>query len=237
MALANFQDPLFWTILLGWIASVVVHEFAHGLVAYWGGDYTIRERGGLSLNPIQYIDPIGSLLLPAVFLMLGGVPLPGGATYIRRDLLRGRLADALVSLAGPAANFILFILLILPFHPRFGLIDPASLTADDLNSGQVVLGTLALLQIIACIINLLPIPPLDGFQAISVLMDSETRQKFSSPRVTLFGMVILFAVVLEIPGIYQFIRFVADSVMTFMGFGETQIDFLGRAFLFALFGR
>src|SRR3954466_7301628 len=99
---ADFQSPLFWAVFIGWVLSVVLHEFAHGFVAYLGGDYTIRERGGLTLNPLQYVDPVMSLLLPARLLLMGGVPLPGGVTYIRRDLLRGRAWQAAVSLAGPA---------------------------------------------------------------------------------------------------------------------------------------
>src|SRR5436309_1747647 len=95
LALVNIHNPLLWAILIGWILTVVLHEFAHGLVGYLGGDYTVKERGGLSLNPLQYVDPVMSLLLPAVFLMMGGVPLPGGATFIRRDLLRGHLWDSL----------------------------------------------------------------------------------------------------------------------------------------------
>src|SRR5687768_11485576 len=78
LAAVNWESPLFWAVMVGWIMSVILHEFAHGVVAYLGGDYTIRERGGLSLNPLVYIDPVGSLLLPAVFLLLGGIPLPGG---------------------------------------------------------------------------------------------------------------------------------------------------------------
>src|SRR5438874_11588541 len=88
LAAADYSNPLFWAVFIGWIMSVVLHEFAHGLVASWGGDYTIRERGGLTLNPFQYIDPVMSLLLPAVILLIGGIPLPGGVTYVRRDLLR-----------------------------------------------------------------------------------------------------------------------------------------------------
>src|SRR5918993_1499047 len=98
--------------------------WAHGFAAHLGGDYTIAERGGLSLNPLQYVDPIFSLLLPAVFLMMGGIPLPGGVTYIRHDLLRSRGWQSAVAFAGPLMNFILFLLLALPFHPRVGWIDP-----------------------------------------------------------------------------------------------------------------
>src|SRR5688572_8645459 len=83
----DFKNPLFWAVFIAWVLSVVLHEFAHGIVAHIGGDYTIRERGGLTLNPLQYVDPVNSLLLPMVFLLMGGVPLPGGVTYVRDDLL------------------------------------------------------------------------------------------------------------------------------------------------------
>src|SRR3954470_1492698 len=122
-AAVDFKSPLFWAVFIGWVLSVVLHEFAHGLVAYLGGDYTIKERGGLTLNPLQYVDPVTSILLPIVFLIMGGVPLPGGVTYVRRDLLRNKWWGSAVALAGPAMNFVLFILMSLPFHPTLGWID------------------------------------------------------------------------------------------------------------------
>src|SRR3954451_7457903 len=94
LAAVDFATPLLCAVFIGWVMSVTLHEFAHGVVAYWGGDYTIRERGGLTLNPIQYVDPLMSIVLPVVFLLMGGIPLPGGATYVRRDLLRSRGWDA-----------------------------------------------------------------------------------------------------------------------------------------------
>src|SRR5689334_21045736 len=109
LADVDFANPMVWAILVGWIISVVLHEFAHGLVAYLGGDYTIRERGGLTLNPLQYVNPTMSILLPALFLLMGGIPLPGGATYVRRDLLRSKEWQSAVSLAGPCMNFLLFV--------------------------------------------------------------------------------------------------------------------------------
>ena len=77
LAVVDFQSSLTWAIIIAWVMSVVLHELGHGIVAYLGGDYTIRERGGLTLNPLQYIDPVFSLLIPALILIVGGVPLPG----------------------------------------------------------------------------------------------------------------------------------------------------------------
>jgi Zn-dependent protease len=108
--------PLFLAILICWIFSVCVHEFAHALVAYIGGDRSVVEKGYLHFNPFKYIDPVGSLLIPAAFLLMGGLPLPGGAVSINRSALRSKHWDALVSAAGPVSNFILFLLFcILPF--------------------------------------------------------------------------------------------------------------------------
>src|SRR6476469_2049932 len=120
LAVVDFGNNLTWAIIIAWVMSVVLHELGHGLVAYLGGDYTIRERGGLTLNPLQYIDPIFSLLVPAIIFLAGGIPLPGGVTYVRRDLIRSRAWQSAVSAAGPAMNFLIFLVCALPFHPAIG---------------------------------------------------------------------------------------------------------------------
>src|SRR3954471_11389776 len=177
LAIIDFQNPLIWAVFIGWIMSVVLHEFAHGLVAYLGGDYTIRERGGLTLNPLQYIDPFTSLALPILFMLMGGFPLVGGVTYVRRDLLKSRTWDFAVSAAGPAMNFILFILFSLPFHPALRWIDP-SVPVEQYKPWQMFCAGMAQLQMIAVMMNLVPLPPLDGFQMLAAYMDDATRAKF-----------------------------------------------------------
>src|SRR5215213_4652123 len=118
LAAVDLSNPMLWAVFIGWIMSVVLHEFAHGLVAHLGGDYTIRERGGLTLNPLQYIDPLFSLIIPAIIFLMGGLPLPGGVTYVRKDLLRSRAWQSAVSAAGPLTNFLLFLICAMPFHPH-----------------------------------------------------------------------------------------------------------------------
>ncbi len=230
----RFQSPLFWSVLIGWILSVVLHEFAHGIVAYWGGDYTIRERGGLTLNPLQYIHPVYSLLLPLIFLAMGGVPLPGGATYIRRDLLRSHGWDAACSLAGPAMNFLLFLACALPMHPKLGWIHPNPY--DPIEGAPAVLGTLALLQLISVFLNLIPIPPLDGFQAISAFMDPPTRAKFFSPQVIMGATVVLFVLLIQSPFLMDHLFTMTRKVFLSMGFGESTLYYFGRSFNAVLFG-
>src|SRR4051812_2402781 len=187
---ADFQSPLFWAVFIGWVLSVVLHEFAHGLVAYLGGDYTIRERGGLTLNPLQYIDPVMSIILPMVFLALGGIPLPGGVTYVRTDLLRSRLWATAVSAAGPLMNLLLFIGLALPLNPRFGWVPPMT-SVPDWTPAQKLVGALALLQLFSVLLNLVPVPPLDGFNMIAPYLARDTREKLTRGPAA-FGLFFLY---------------------------------------------
>src|SRR5688572_16569836 len=230
------DNPLIWPILIGWIISVILHEFAHGVVAHWGGDYTIKERGGLSLNPLQYIDPLMSIILPAVVLLLGGLPLPGGVTYVRRDLLRSRAWDAAVSAAGPAMNFLLFLLLSLPFHPSVGWITPTTSAAQAPNL-YIFLAAMAQLQMIAVILNLIPCPPLDGFQMLAAYMPPETRDRLMGPPFGIMAFLILFFVLANVPALRNGIFNLTDRVWLGLGFGLNELRFLTDAYNLALFGR
>jgi Zn-dependent protease len=235
LAAVDFQNPMLWAILIGWIMSVVLHEFAHGIVGYWGGDYTIRERGGLTLNPFQYIDPLVSIALPAVYLLMGGVPLPGGATYIRRDLLRSRYWDAAVSLAGPVMNVLLFLACVLPLHPKMGWADYATYPAGW-TGGQTFLAAMALLQFTSVILNLIPIPPLDGFQALLPFMDEGSRRKFDPP-VSTYLFIGFFIVLWRVPAIMQTFYGWFDAILRAMGFDDVALYAIGSSFNYALFGK
>jgi Zn-dependent protease len=153
-----------------WVFSVCLHEFGHALAALHGGDYTVRDKGYLTMNPLRYTHPVYSIILPVAFMILGGIGLPGGAVYIERHLLRSRKWETLVSLAGPAMNLGLILLISLAF--KFGL-----LRNDPQNPASVAFGFLLLLQVSAVLLNLLPVPPLDGFQAIAPWLPLDVREK------------------------------------------------------------
>lgn len=153
-----------------WIFSVCLHEFGHAWVAYRGGDYTVKDKGYLTLNPIHYAHPVYSLAMPVIFMMMGGIGLPGGAVYIERHLLRSKWWSTGVSLAGIAMNLIMVFAISALF--KFGVLknDPQSLAS-------VSLGFLLQLEVSAILLNLIPVPPLDGFQAIAPWLPSDIRER------------------------------------------------------------
>jgi len=162
----------FLVVLIGWIFSLCLHEFSHALVAYMGGDYTVRDKGYLTFNPLKYTHPVYSLLLPLLFLVMGGIGLPGGAVYIETERLRSKNWRTAVSLAGPSSNLLLAIILglVLRFAPvNFTGIWPG-------------LAFLALLQVTAVVLNLIPVPPFDGYNAIEPHLNEATRMKFEQTR-------------------------------------------------------
>ena len=234
-ATTDFKSPLFWAAFIAWIMSVVLHEFAHGIVAHFGGDYTIRERGGLTLNPLQYVHPVNSLLLPALLLLMGGIPLPGGATYVRRDLLRSRGWDSAVSLAGPAMNLLLLVACAVPLHPAVGWVDPMA-DPYDWSPAQRLLATMVVLQGVAVILNLIPIPPLDGFGAISPYMDEQTREKLMTPGASMVGLLALWLVLRSVPALQQGMYGAVDRFLRLIGFDDMSLLFVARSFNMTLFG-
>lgn len=180
---AVFDGRVFAVVIVGWVFSLCLHEFSHALVAYHGGDRSVRDKGYLTFNPIRYTDPFMSLVLPLLFLMIGGIGLPGGAVYIDTGRLRSRHWDCAVSLAGPLSNCILLLVLMVPFY--LGLVDTRD--AGPYWQGYAFL---CRLQVMAIIFNLLPVPPLDGFQAIGAYLKPSWRA-WCHRQSTIFFLVLL----------------------------------------------
>ncbi len=146
-------------VTAGWITSVCIHEFGHALVAYLGGDRSVAASGYLTLNPLRYTNLLLSIVMPVAFLLLGGIGLPGGAVYINRAALRSRLRDSAVSVAGPAATLVCGLAVAAPF-----LVPSYYTWITEANLGFFeALAFLGFIEVVALVLNLLPIPGLDGF--------------------------------------------------------------------------
>ncbi|MGZ4515501.1 MAG: site-2 protease family protein, partial [Mycobacterium sp.] len=102
---------VFTFVIAGWMVSLCLHEFGHAVTAWRFGDHDAAVRGYLTLDPRRYSHPALSLLLPIVIIALGGIGLPGAAVYVRTWFMTPK-RRTLVSLAGPAANLVLAVLLL-----------------------------------------------------------------------------------------------------------------------------
>jgi Zn-dependent protease len=169
----------FLVVIVGWIFSLCLHEFSHALVAYLGGDTSVREKGYLTFNPLRYTHPVYSILMPMIFLLLGGIGLPGGAVYIETWRLRSKRWESAVSLAGPSANLVLavFLSIVLHFAPGSG---------GGIWPG---LAYLALLQVMAAVLNLIPVPPFDGYRVLAPFLNRDLRARIDQA-----GSIIMLAV-------------------------------------------
>jgi Zn-dependent protease len=176
---------IFLFVVLGWLVSTCLHEFGHAWVAYRGGDIAIRGRGYLTLDPLKYMDPITSIGIPLLMLVIGGFALPGAAVYVNRNSIRTKRLRSLMSLAGPAANLVCFMVCVL------GSLATAH-SGTALFYGFVVL---AAFQIMAVLLNLLPIPGLDGWGAALPWLPRKIAsfgQRYQSRIFWLFIFVLIF---------------------------------------------
>lgn len=185
---------VFAFVMVGWVLAVMAHEFSHAAVAYLAGDHTVAEKGYLSFDPRRYGDLGTSLVIPLLALALGGVGFPGGAVYLRNDLMRSRAWRAAASLAGPAATLVVLLVLSfgLSFWRGWGVEGGGATALFE------ALTVLAFLQAMALILNLLPIPGLDGFNAIRPFLPAAWApaiRKFEG-----LAMLALLALIFIVPG-------------------------------------
>ena len=161
--LPGFAGPLTIAfVTFGWITSLCIHEFGHALVAYLGGDRSVVASGYLTLNPLRYTNLLLSLIMPVIFLLLGGIGLPGGAVYVNHSALRSKAWSSAVSAAGPVGTLLCGLLVALPFALPGR---EAWLGAGSFNF-WAALAFLGFIEAVAIVLNILPVPGLDGFGII-----------------------------------------------------------------------
>ena len=202
-------------VLGGWAVSLCLHEFAHALVAHRSGDLSVRARGYLTLDIRRYTNVALTLVLPVLFLLLGGIPLPGGAVLINHGAIRSRAARSLVSFAGPAVNFILGLVLVLVVA---GVPMPIGLAA--------ALSCLALIQVLAFVLNILPVPGLDGFGVLEPYLSPGAR--LLAAKVAPWAPLVLLVVLLGLPGASAVLFGIGDALFGLIG-GDGRLANAGYA--------
>lgn len=159
---------VFVFVVGAWTVSLIFHEFAHAYLAWRGGDRSVVQRGYLTLDPRTYTHPLLSFALPLVFIIMGGIGLPGGAVLLNRGVLSDVRAS-IVALAGPLTNLTLGCL-------SLGLLgaDVVDSTTQPTLAGAV--GFFGFLQIAVFVLNMLPVPGFDGYAVIEPTLPVATRQ-------------------------------------------------------------
>ena len=184
-------NPLYIIIVLIIIVgSVILHELAHGVVAYWLGDRTAKDAGRLTLNPIKHIDPYMSILVPVVLYILRA-PVFGGAKPVPvnyHNLKWREWGMALVALAGPLTNFLLaFIAFLIGYFT-------GALSGDSGELIYFVFAEIIYINLGFMIFNLIPIPPLDGSRVLYAISPDTVRSVLS--RIEAYGVIVVYALIL-----------------------------------------
>ena len=216
--LNNFPFLELILMILPLIVAVILHEVAHGYVAFKMGDPTARLAGRLTLNPIKHLDLFGSFLLPVILKLSGSPVIFGYAKPVPvnfANLREFRKGTICVASAGVLTNMILAVISAALFQ---------MLVATETSWAQSQLGLLAgfLIQLLAysviinCVLalfNLIPIPPLDGSRIVAMLLPAALRTQYS--RLERFGMIIIFVLLITGP-LGRLMAFFLKPVLNFL---------------------
>lgn len=176
------------------IMSVVIHEVAHGWVAYKLGDPTANDHGRLTLNPIPHLDPVGSFLVPIMLLIVSAGQFAFGwakpVPFNPYNLKNQRRDPALIALAGPVSNFLVALL----FGLVFRFLGPLMLVGPKVELAIIIFQAIIITNIVLAIFNLIPVPPLDGSKILfAFLSPSMEHVQHTLER---YGFVILVGILI-----------------------------------------
>ncbi|MCW6507985.1 site-2 protease family protein [Lichenifustis flavocetrariae] len=198
-------------VFSGWVLSLCLHEFGHAVVAYKGGDASIAGTGYLTLDPVRFVNPVLSIVLPLVFTLLGGIGFPGGSVFVDQSRLRSEAWRSAVSAAGPFANLLFMLVLLVLYH----------WTATNPGDIGAVLAFLAFLQATTIVLNILPIPGLDGYGIIRPLLPMSWRD--TGDRMALFSGLIITGLFLFVGLFGRAVFFGGLRITTALGIDPSDV--------------
>ena len=200
------MDQLTYVIIsiLCFVPAIVFHEMAHGFAAWRLGDPTAKRQGRLSVNPLNHIDPFGTVILPGIMMLAGGPvfgyakPVPYNPSYFKNP----KTGDVIVGLAGPLANLLMAVLaavvswLLYPTAQSLVLGNEAFLYFYAL-----FLPMFALINLYLMFFNLIPIPPLDGSSIIALFVPRKYMRQYY--QVQRYSFPILMVVLVLLPYLFH----------------------------------
>ena len=173
--------------------AITLHEAAHGWVASKLGDPTARQLGRITMNPIKHIDPVGTVAVPLFLVMLSGFiigwakPVPVDPRHFKQPLLD----MALVALAGPVSNFVMACGWALLITASKGMLADSTMALHLMRVGQAGMT----INIILMVLNLVPVPPLDGGRVVAGVLPKDMALAYM--RIEPFGMWIILALLIS----------------------------------------
>ena len=223
------RDPIETVLIIVLLViSLGIHEAAHGWVALRCGDTTARDLGRITLNPIPHIDPLWTILIPAVvywrtgFIFGGAKPVPVSFHRLRhpwRDM-------SLVAMAGPLSNLLLAVLFLVGFHffVTTGLYNGAAEDVDVRSADLLprIMVQAALFNVLLAVFNMVPVPPLDGSRVMAWLLPEGLRDAYNA--IGRFGLVIVFGLVFLVP---QFNALLMTSIYSLLEFLDRIVSLGG----------
>jgi Zn-dependent protease len=217
----DYQGLLIFAPVL--LFSVIAHEYAHGYAALKQGDQTALMLGRLTWNPIKHIDPMMTIIVPALLWFgSGGRMLLGGAKPVPvnpRNYRNFKRGDIIVSLAGVATNLVIAIACAL-LIPAFGLLGksaPGLASSAGILQAMMVQGLM--LNLVLIVFNLIPIPPLDGSHVMKYLLPAAISFRYQ--QISRYGIFILIALMMFAPGTLNLLM--TPAFKTF-GWTFTQVE-------------
>jgi len=188
-----YQKIIVWALPV--LLAITLHEVAHGWVARYLGDSTAAKLGRLSLNPIKHIDTIGTVLVPAIMILLPGNFLFGWAKPVPVDInkLGSPKRDmSIVAVAGPLSNLVMAILW--AWLIKFNISSNGGIASSVVQT-LILMGLAGvIINLILMVLNMIPMPPLDGGRVLTGLLPDSLSVKFA--KIERFGLIIIVGLLL-----------------------------------------
>ena len=205
----NARFAVFVFVFGAYFVVLCLHEFGHAYAAHRAGDSGVAARGYLDLNPLRYLNPVLSILLPAIYLAIGALPLPGGAVLVDRSSARKRWQASLISASGPLWNIV---------FAGIAMAAVAIATPTDLDiyfsahrafwSG---VSFFAYIQVAVALLNLIPVPGLDGYGIIEPYLRYETRRSLEPIRP--YGILLVLLLLVAFPPVRDGFSHAINSIL------------------------
>lgn len=211
----NARFAVFVFVFAAYFTVLCLHEFGHAYSAHRAGDTGVEARGYLDLNPMRYMNPVLSIILPAIWLIIGALPLPGGAVLVNRGAARRRWQASLISASGPLANIVFAALAMI----AVSIWAPTDFDVSFGGGAHWVFWSavsfFAWIQVAVALLNLIPVPGLDGYGIIEPYLRYETRRALEPIRP--YGILLVLLLLAAFPPVRDGFSHLINSIWSATG--------------------